>query len=101
MDGVGADEQLYPTSVHALQVNERLRDIEARYSHSTTGDAEFPKEQWPAPESCPLCRESNSSGAWVEDRVLEHLENVFGIGSVPGADGVKGGQNLQLGLVSR
>ncbi|GIL80652.1 hypothetical protein Vretimale_9193 [Volvox reticuliferus] len=83
------------------EVNERLRGIEAQYGHSTTGDPEFPKEQWPTPESCPQCRASNSLGTWVEDRVWEHLQRVFGVGSAPGADGVKSGTQLQLGQSSR
>ncbi|GLI70948.1 hypothetical protein VaNZ11_016047 [Volvox africanus] len=83
------------------EVNERLRGIEAQYGHSTTGDPEFPKEQWPAPESCPHCRASDSASAWVEDRVWEYLQRVFGVGSAPGADGVRPVTQLQLGQSSR
>ncbi|EFJ47022.1 hypothetical protein VOLCADRAFT_121037 [Volvox carteri f. nagariensis] len=76
------------------EVNERLHGIETRYGHSTTGDPEFPKEQWPAPESCPMCR-TEDSGAWVEERVWEYLQGVYG------ADGGSAAKAVVLGLDTR
>ncbi|WIA44355.1 hypothetical protein OEZ86_007138 [Tetradesmus obliquus] len=38
------------------EVNGRLAKIEAKYGHSSTGDAAFPKVQWPTKSACPQCR---------------------------------------------
>ncbi|PNW84344.1 hypothetical protein CHLRE_04g230928v5 [Chlamydomonas reinhardtii] len=82
------------------EVNERLRGIETRYGHSTTGDPEWPKEVWPAPEACPACRvqykpgsgSGSGSGAlpgsWDEEAVYQYLTAAYGPGSAPGADGI-------------
>lgn len=38
------------------EVNERLAVIERKYGHSSTGDAAYPKVQWPTKSACPQCR---------------------------------------------
>lgn len=38
------------------EVNSRLAFIEKKYGHSSTGDAAFPKVQWPTKSACPQCR---------------------------------------------
>ncbi|KAG2486051.1 hypothetical protein HYH03_015258 [Edaphochlamys debaryana] len=79
------------------EVNERLRGIETKYGHSTTGDPEWPKELWPVPERCPACR--GPDGAWVEAEVWAYLQRAYGAGSAQGADGVQGsGRMLEMGL---
>ncbi|KAG2427505.1 hypothetical protein HXX76_012438 [Chlamydomonas incerta] len=92
------------------EVNERLRGIETQYGHSTTGDPEWPKEAWPAPEACPACwtqkpgsgsgsSTSGSSGSWDEEAVYGYLAAAYGPGSAPGADGVKGSGGAAGGVV--
>ncbi|GFR41875.1 hypothetical protein Agub_g2658, partial [Astrephomene gubernaculifera] len=76
------------------EVNQRLRGVESKYGHSTTGDPEFPKEQWPAPETCPTCR--NADGVWVEEQVWAYLQRAYGPGSAPGADSTAAGRPGQL-----
>ncbi|PNH10555.1 Sulfhydryl oxidase 1 [Tetrabaena socialis] len=89
------------------EVNERLRSIEAKYGHSTTGDPVFPKEEWPALESCPRCKAGppGSEQVWVEDEVYDYLVRAYGPNSAPGADGSSAsaagsGRRLELSLGS-
>ncbi|KXZ42884.1 hypothetical protein GPECTOR_113g296 [Gonium pectorale] len=73
------------------EVNERLRGIETRYGHSTSGDPAYPKEIWPPPERCPDCRRGTEQPSgrvrWDEDAVWALLQRTYGRGSAPGADG--------------
>lgn len=60
------------------QVNERLGVVEKAEG---VGDPAHPKQQWPPPELCPVCRapptDGSSVGAWNEAEVLHFLQNFY------------------------
>ncbi|KAH8335750.1 hypothetical protein KR074_012633, partial [Drosophila pseudoananassae] len=51
------------------EVNERL-------SGDATEDPQFPKIQFPSPESCPSCR--NNASEWQTGEVLQYLKSLYG-----------------------
>lgn len=50
-------------------------EVNQRLSNDPTEDPRFPKIQFPSPERCPKCRDSNNR--WDESNILKYLTSVY------------------------
>jgi len=63
------------------QVNTRLAKMEEAEG---LGDPMYPKQEWPPPELCPLCREpstqpNSAASEWNKVEVLHFLRNFYSV----------------------
>lgn len=64
------------------EVNGRLKVIESKYGHSTTGDPAYPKQQWPTREMCPACHlpaSTDDEPQWDMEQVVDFLRRAYGL----------------------